>query len=135
MKEIYKVREKVDMGVYENDWNYPVKEFSDDHIFDEDKSVKWNRDELIKQTQEHEDYCVSYKDRSRELENMFAYDLESAIALTLPDKFELETRKKAAEFIYKHAYIEGHAYGEGEIISQTYVAIDLVSQVLEALEV
>ena len=42
-----------DMGeaIYRVDKEFyvPVKRFKDDHVFDEDKSVKWNREEVIRQ--------------------------------------------------------------------------------------
>ena len=35
----------------DHDFYVPVKRYRDDHVFDEDKSVKWNREEVARQNE------------------------------------------------------------------------------------
>lgn len=47
----------IEQAIYKLDTEFyvPVKVYREDHIFDEDKSVRWNREEVVRKNQEQKD--------------------------------------------------------------------------------
>ena len=43
------------------------KQYIASHIFDEEKSVRWNREEVERRNKEHADYCKSQREKQAEL--------------------------------------------------------------------
>ena len=61
----------------------PVKRFKDDHVFDEDKSVKWNREEVIRQNEkqrelQHQAREMCAKSNAALLEAIYKYIMTEA---------------------------------------------------------
>ena len=121
--DISEIREKWETGYYTYKTDIP-KKVSDDHIFDEDLSVRRNR-ELVK---EHNDRVDSLKELANkiqgELNLQFSFDVEEYIRNTYGLN-EAQARK-VESFVYRehHAfmcdyfsYIDTYAEFASDIIS------------------
>lgn len=68
----------------DHDFYVPVKRFREDHVFDEDKSVKWNREEVARQNEKQielqrqaRDMCA--QSRANLNEAIYKYIMNEAI--------------------------------------------------------
>lgn len=86
MNDIYKAYEN---GDYKTDMEYPkIKRFLETHIFDEEKSVRWNRDKVIELNEQNKAEQREYRDKVREMENKFVADFVDAMVEDLSIKTE-----------------------------------------------
>lgn len=80
------------------------------YVFDEDKSVKWNREEVERLNKLHEE---EVKRLNIQKDKMF---LEWVDAVKLYIMEETKVEKNQANKIYNYLYIEYHSYGLTEVI-------------------
>ena len=78
-----------------------LKKFKPDHVFDEDKSVKWNRDEVVRRNQDLADaYLLAreYKAKSLDFldEAIYKYIMEESV-------YDTKFTRQEAELIWKNA--------------------------------
>ena len=59
----------------DNEFYVPVKRYREDHVFDEDRSVRWNREEVERQNQAQIDLQKKARDLSEESNNYFLTEL------------------------------------------------------------
>lgn len=78
-----------------------LKLYEDNHVFDENKSVKWNREKVSLENKEIK--ATNYAP----LINQFKEDV---IAYILSN-YEINNNKEMAETIYCMAWKSGHSYG------------------------
>ena len=89
------------------------------HVFDEDKSVKWNKEQFEKLNKKHDD---EVKDLNRQ-KNLLYTSLVEAIKEYIIS--ETKVSKKKAEKIYDYLYEEYHAYGLMESLRHLDRLLDL----------
>ena len=70
-RDIYNALEKLDRAFYVP----PQPKYAEDHVFDEDKSVRWNREEVVRRNTER---AEAHK-RARELKNQSCNNFEEAV--------------------------------------------------------
>lgn len=63
----------------DNEFYVPIKRYREDHIFDEDKSVRWNREEVERQNQAQKDLIREAVRLREESNNYFLTELYSYI--------------------------------------------------------
>ena len=97
----------------------PVKRFKDDHVFDEDKSVKWNREEVERKNSEFEN---AVKQLNRE-KNLLYTELISMINSYITVETGVSVKK--SEKIWNYLYSNYHAYGLAECLNHLDELLEL----------
>ena len=97
------------------------------HIFDEDQSVKWNREQVEKNNQRYLDEVARLNtEKNKARDNVFEM---------IYDKIQYEVghriSRKKAQAIWSFAYERGHSFGFTSIRSELSGLIDLAITLLE----
>lgn len=108
----------------ETAWKRPTRPNSkrpkDGEIIDEEKSVRWNREEVVRRQKAWDAECS----RLKKAQNAEIEHISEAIELQIQEDIKAETKrsisKKAATILWQKAYDRGHAYGFADI----YCAIE-----------
>lgn len=98
-----------------------------DHVFDEDKSVKWNREKAIEINTMYEEQ-VAELNRKKNAERDRIQDL---IYLRIMDDVGYGLTKESAKAIWNKAWEDGHPFGFRECIIHAEGLIELVSNILK----
>lgn len=98
-----------------------VKKYKEGTIIDEDKTVRWNREEVERRNAEYRAVVgklntVRNKARDTVFEHIYAY---------IKDELGAACTQKKAEAIWNYAYEAGHAYGIVEIKNYLDEIMDL----------
>lgn len=115
------LQKMVDMPCKPN-WERP----KEGTIFDEDKSVKWNKEEVIRLREK-------YDTEVRELntkKNKERDNIEKEIYRIIKSEIKGITIEDA-EHIYQYAFSEKHAYGYNDVINFVEELIDLISPIVK----
>lgn len=112
------VQENVSNGVYNDVRQSKRTLYNEKHIFDENKTVKWNREKVVAENKKVDEFNEKVENNKFKGVNGFSKDLKEAIA------YELGFNSKQADVIYRQAWEDGHSSGLNEVI---YEAMDLVS--------
>lgn len=96
------------------------------HIFDEDRSVKWNREQVERNNRQYHDEVArlnTEKNKARDNVLELIYD---------KIQYEVGHRiyRKKAKAIWSYAYEKGHAFGFTSIQSELLDIIDLADTLL-----
>ena len=96
------------------------------YVFDENKSIKWNREQLKIENETRVRYIDSFKSLSKENNNNQAeLDIIEAI------KTDLRTTDEVSKSIYRYAYQEGHSSGLSEVFNYLYDILDVVQVIFQ----
>lgn len=111
------------------------KWYSATHVFDEDKSVKWNIQEA---TRRNEAYDSEYKRLKNEYNETIAktegYIIEAVsdyicnVIKLIPDA---DKAYEKAKIIYRKAYEESHSYGLREVLCTVEDLVDFLESVMK----
>ena len=104
------------------------KKLPEGFITDEDKSVKWNREQVELNHKKYSDEV----NRLNTLKNSKRDELYEDIYATIQDSVGNGFTREQAMVLWDYAYSEGHAYGMGDIVSTLRDVIDLVERLNEA---
>lgn len=103
---------------------------SHDHIFDENKSVKWNREQVEKNNQEYHDEVArlnTEKNKARDAIYESIYEM-------IQDDVGHGLSRKKAQAIWNLAYAQGHAFGFYNILSRLFDLMKLANALLRSDE-
>lgn len=107
----------------------PVRKYREDHIFDEDKSVKWNREEVVRQNQEQKvlrEQASLMRQESNEYfyEELYRYIMEEAI-------YDYRFTKAQAEVIWNETckHHEQEPWNWVDTMAETAASFYAVSEV------
>lgn len=99
-----------------------VKKVKPDHIFDEDKSVKWNREQVeINNAVYRAEVARLFTEKNKardDVINMIVEKIQSEVGASLS--------KRKAKAIWEFAYEERHSYGFYDVHAYLFKLIDLV---------
>ena len=112
--------------------NYPkddsAKLLPKDFIFDEDRSVKWNRQRV----QAHNELTTSiekgYCSKMNDIDTWFNQQVRESI------QNEIHVSEKVADIIFNQAYEDGHANGYHEVVLYAQRYCEFVQQILNAMK-
>lgn len=112
--------------------NYPkgdsVKLLQDTYIFDENQSVKWNRQRV----QEHNERATAIKkdywNKMDDIDNWFNQQVRESI------QNEIHVSEKVADIIFNQAYEDGHANGYHEVVLYAQRYCEFVQQILDDMK-
>lgn len=93
-------------------------------VIDEDKSVKWNREEVIRLQNTYEEEVKALNTAKNKRRDDLYKELYKVIrrevkGITIND----------AQQIFQYAYSEGHSYGYNEVFNKLYDIILLISRI------
>lgn len=117
----------------ETAWKRPTKPNSkrpkDGEIIDEEKSVRWNREEVVRRQKAWDAECS----RLKKAQNAEIEHISEAIELQIQEDIKAKTKrsisKKAATVLWQKAYDRGHACGFADI----YCAIEDYEELVVAV--
>ena len=99
----------------------------DNHIFDENQTVKWNREKV----QEHNTRIAREKEAYTEDNNRLFAKLREDLVQALQDEYGLT--KEQAELVDSYAYQEKHSY-VGDYINGLYELGDLAKKLVKTVQ-
>lgn len=99
-----------------------IRKLTSNHIEDEEKSVKWNK-EFVEENNKKYLEAVSEAQRKRSLEiNRVQKEIEKYI------QKETKTSKEAAKYIFDFAYSQGHSEGISSVCNWIEELIELINK-------
>lgn len=116
------IKDKIKAGIYDNKFEYPRKNktMKEGYITDEDKSVKWNREQVQNNIAEYHNKIDLYHKEGNRLSNLFEQDVINYI------KKHYDFKEDAIKFLLGEAWEKGHANGLEDVISELEDLIELV---------
>lgn len=96
-----------------------IKKYGKDHIFDEDKSVKWNREEVEKRNAVYEDKRLELQDKRLTCFDIFY----QSIIIYVQE--ELGISQKKAKKIVEYCWQEKHSFGINDFLTMVEELIDV----------
>lgn len=122
--DITGMKQTIYSGKYENKLKFPSKtdNMKDDYITDENKSVKWNKEQVELARQEYNNKLKEYRDETCKLERLFETDTIDYIMNFYGYS------KGVAEFIFNTAYERSHHYGYTSILDEVQAIIDFLEE-------
>lgn len=108
------IRDKILNKEYETDMEYPKESrFSSNHIFDEEQSVRWNREEVERRNAEIENKKDEYRKARGDKFDEFVKDVKDMLI----EHYNINENKEIADKIYNKGYEDGHSGGMYEILN------------------
>lgn len=117
------VRFKINANTYTNKLPYPRKNteiLKDDYVTDENKSVKWNREQVQLNRETYRKSLKQYYDENNRLTQLFFEDL--IYVLTSEFKFS----DKASRYLLNIAWEDEHSSGLESVVDKLVDLIKLV---------
>jgi hypothetical protein len=90
-------------GVYKSTLPYPTGRFREDHVFDEDQSIKWNKDEVVRRNSEYDQKRNEYRADNNRLDKLLKDDVTYNLI------YDFDLNQEQAEYTYDIAYTEKHS--------------------------
>lgn len=106
-----------------------LRKVPENHVFDENKSVKWNRDKVAENN-------LAYKKevaRLHTLKNKARDSIYEDIYLYIQDEVGHVINRDCAIKIWEYAYKKGHSYGVYQIKHELDEAIALIEDILRII--
>ena len=106
---------------------FPRKEPNviDGYITDENKSVKWNKEQVERNKQIYNQKIQEYRDEENRIYEMFVKDIEIEASLYT------DLNKQQIDLLLNKAWEEGHSEGYLEVINIMEELLTLVTDVLK----
>lgn len=104
-----------------------LQKYKTGHIFDENMSVKWNRDKLEEENKKYQDEVA----RLNTAKNKSLLSAEELVYQKIQEEVGHGLSRSSAKKIYDYAYEDKHAYGFYEVRWEIERLIELVSEILD----
>lgn len=117
---------KNNITAYENSLEYPKKPEGyrkENYVYDENKSVKWNREHREELEKEYEEKRDRYRKEDYDLELQFKEDMINAT------KKEFNLNEKQAELIFNRSWEEGHSDGYESVVDEMIRRLVFIAEV------
>lgn len=112
--------------------NYPkgdsVKLLQDTYIFDENQSVKWNRQKVQEHNEPAKTIKKDYWNKMNDIDTWFNHQVRESM------QNEIHVSEKVAGIISNQAYEDGHANGYHEVVLYAQRYCEFVQQILNAMK-
>lgn len=105
-----------------------IKSLPHDFIFDENQSVKWNRQKVQERNEVAQQAKKLYRDRMNEIDRWFSKQVQEVI------QNELQVSEKAASIIFNQAWEEGHSTGYQEVVHYAEQYCEFIQQILNTMK-
>ena len=100
--------------------------YADSHVFDEDKSVKWNADKVKAENQRIREAKQAVQEKRMQKKQQFLDDIASAV------QTEHDFTVNQSKIVAAQAWEEGHSNGLYEVIAQAQIIADFCETFLRA---
>lgn len=100
--------------------------YTDSHVFDENKSVKWNADKVKAENQRIREAKQAVQEKRMQKKQQFLDDIASAV------QTEHDFTVNQSKIIAAQAWEEGHSNGLYEVITQAQIIADFCETFLKA---
>lgn len=100
--------------------------YADSHVFDENKSVKWNADKVKTENQRIREAKQAVQEKRMQKKQQFLDDIASAIQM------EHDFTVNQSKIIAAQAWEEGHSNGLYEVIAQAQIIAEFCETFLRA---
>lgn len=105
-----------------------LRKLPDNYVFDENESVKWNREKVGVHNKLADNAKKKYYDELNTVNAAFATMVRQEI------QSELDVSDEVASIIYNEAYENGHADGYHEVVYYAQVYCEFISRILNAMK-
>ena len=113
--------DKINNGKYVK--NKQTNLYEEGHVFDENKSVKWNKEEVIRKNEQ----------LKKEFKNAKVENFKNDVIEYILNNYEISNNRNIANMVYNMAYEFGHSSGNREILNETIdfasFAEDIVTEI------
>ena len=99
-----------------------------DFIFDENQSVKWNRQKVQEHNEVAQQAKKLYRDRMNEIDRWFSKQVQEVI------QNELQVSEKAASIIFNQAWGQGHSTGYQDVVHYAGQYCEFIQQILDTMK-
>ena len=117
--------ERISTGVYDVKYSEPKLLLKDTDIIDEDKSVKWDREQIALENDKIRLHNEAIKETKKKGPRKFEDDLKEAIM----NEHGLNANQVSK--VYRKAYKDGHSAGEMEILWKAQKLGELAEAILK----
>ena len=100
--------------------------YPDSHVFDENKSVRWNADKVKAENQRIREAKLAVQEKRMQKKQQFLDDIASAV------QTEHDFTVNQSKIIAAQAWEEGHSNGLYEVIAQAQIIADFCETFLKA---
>ena len=100
--------------------------YPDSHVFDEDKSVKWNADKVKAENQRIREAKQAVQEKRMQKKQQFLDDIASAVQM------EHDFTVNQSKIVAAQAWEEGHSNGLYEVIAQAQIIAEFCETFLRA---
>lgn len=100
--------------------------YPDSHVFDEDKSVKWNADKVKTENQRIREAKQAVQEKRMQKKQQFLDDIASAV------QTERDFTVNQSKIVAAQAWEEGHSNGLYEVIAQAQIIAEFCETFLKA---
>lgn len=117
------VREKIRNGAYNHKLKYPkkdVEKMKDTYVTNENKSVKWNREQVEMNKQKYKQELDAFVQEGKDLRDLFFKDLLGVLMVGF------EFTEKASNYLLNKAWDEGHSEGLESVVQELADLIEIV---------
>lgn len=121
----YDIRTRLNEGVYNPAYVAVPEGVSPNHIFDENQTVKWNREKAASVNAARKAAIAMNRDLEGAASNLFQCDLVGAL------QCEYVFTLSRATKIYNRAYESGHSSGYYEVLSKAEDLAEFVNDILK----
>ena len=99
--------DKINNGKYVK--NKQANLYEEGHVFDENKSVKWNKEKVIRKNEQ----------LKKEFNNAKVENFKNDVIEYILNNYEINNNRNIANMVYNMAYEFGHSSGYREILNET----------------
>lgn len=103
---------------------YPKRPLKDGTILDENKSVKWNREQVELSKKKFDDEITAYRRARNDIYRL----AEEETYQYIQDELEKDYPLTKCAYLYQTAYEDGHAYGYQEVFNKIDELIDFMNE-------
>lgn len=104
-----------------------MQKYKAGHIFDENMSVKWNRDKLAEENKKFQDEVA----RLNTLKNKGLLAVHELVYQKIQEDIGHDLPRAAAEKIFAYAYESKHAYGFYDVRCELERLVELFAEILK----
>lgn len=97
--------------------------YEEGYVFDENKSVKWNREEVIKQNE-----------KLKKESEMKREDFQDDVVKYILNSYKIDNNENIANMVYNMAHEFGHSSGYREILNETIDFADFAENIVTEIK-
>jgi hypothetical protein len=131
ISETYKTIEETN-SISKTNQDYPI--YTENYVFDENKSVKWNKDEVIRRNKLRDEEVMKCRSTRRQALCNFENNIIHCIAVELMErnilKTDISTAVEKAIKIFDLAWDKGHSAGIYEVCIYIDEIVDFIEDIV-----